>query len=320
MRIVFMGTPDFALPSLQTLVDGDHEVVGVVTQPDRPGGRGLKLNRPPVKRLAEQIGVPILQPERLKSRSFREELGAWQADLFVVVAFRILPVSILAIPPKGSVNLHASLLPKYRGAAPIQWAIVNGEHETGVTTFFLDRDVDTGSILMQQPTPIGPDETGGQLHDRMMKEGAVLLGATVDAIGTGVAKSLRQEGESTSAPKLLKADGLLDWTQSAKTLHNRIRGLNPYPMAFTHRGDKTLRVLSSRLSGSDAEAGGRLPGEILTVEGSQGIRVQTGHGSLLITELQPEGKKRMAAEAFVRGYRMAAGDRLGRVSTSQEES
>lgn len=318
MRIVFMGTPDFARPSLQRLVEGGHDVVGVVTQPDRPGGRGLKLICPPVKLLAQQIGLPILQPEGLKKRSFREALGAWQADLFVVVAFRILPVSILSMPPKGSVNLHASLLPKYRGAAPIQWALVNGEQETGVTTFFLDRDVDTGNILMQQTIPIGSDETAGQLHDRLMKTGAELLGTTVDAIGSGVARPVRQEGESTSARKLTKADGLLDWTQSAEALHNRIRGLNPYPMAFTHKGDKALRVLSSRRSASEADR--RPPGEILAVEGSQGIRVQTGHGSLLITELQPEGKKRMSAEAFARGYRVEAGDRFGRVSTSQEES
>lgn len=310
MRIVFMGTPDFALTSLCTLLDSPHDVIGVVTQPDRPQGRGLQLTAPPVKRVALENGIPVFQPERIRDESFLLELRALKADLFVVVAFRILPSVVLSIPPKGAVNLHASLLPKYRGAAPIQWAIVNGETETGVTTFFIERQVDTGHILLQRTVSIRPDETAGELHDRLTEVGATLVQETVDLIDTDQAHPVLQCGEPSAAPKLIKADGKLDWTTSAQAIHNRIRGLNPFPMAYTTRGDRTIRVIRSRLR-PDITVTEAQSGEIVAVEHDGDIVVQTGTGCIALMTVQPEGRRRMSAGEFVRGYRIRPGERLG---------
>ena len=310
MRIVFMGTPDFALTSLCVLLDGPHDVVGVVTQPDRPQGRGLQLTAPPIKRVALENDISVFQPERLRDESFLAELRALQADLFVVVAFRILPASVLSVPLKGAVNLHASLLPKYRGAAPIQWAIINGETETGVTTFFIERQVDTGHILLQHTVSIGPDETAGELHDRLSEVGATLVQETVDLIDTNQAHPVPQCGVSSAAPKLTKADGKLDWTESAQAIHDRVRGLNPYPMAYTTREDRTLRVICSRLR-PDIKAAEARTGEIVAVEHDGGIVVRTGAGCIALMTVQPEGRKRMSAGEFVRGYRIRPGERLG---------
>lgn len=321
MRIVFMGTPDFALPGLHGLLNSGHEVVGVVTQPDRPQGRGLRLTASPVKRVAIECKVPVFEPERLIDMSFLHELRTLQADLFVVVAFRILPVSVLSIPPKGAVNLHASLLPKYRGAAPIQWAIINGETETGVTTFFIERRVDTGNILLQRTVPIGSDETAGELHDRLAGVGAVLLKETVDLIAADQAHPIPQRGEPSAAPKLSKTDGELDWTRPAVAIHNRIRGLNPYPMAFTRWNGRTIRVIRSRLR-PDITIGDVPAGEVVAMDQDREIIVQTGGGCLALVTVQPEGRNRMIAGEFIRGYRIRRGDRFGpgQLSSAAEET
>ena len=304
-----MGTPDFALPSLQALIDGAHDVVGVVTQPDRPQGRGLRVTATPVKQLAKETGIPVLQPERLKDPAFHESLHAWEADLFVVVAFRILPMSVSCIPPEGAINLHASLLPKYRGAAPIQWAIVNGETETGVTTFFIEQKVDTGNILRQQRFVIGPDETAGELYGRLMAKGAEVLRETVDLIAAGEAQPIPQRGEATPAPKLIKTDGLINWSVSTEAIHNRIRGLNPVPMAYTYRNGYSLRVISSRRC-TDMPVSPGMPGEVVAADKQQGLIIRTGDGYLALTNVQPEGKKRMIADEYVRGYHIEPGDWL----------
>jgi methionyl-tRNA formyltransferase len=311
MRLVFMGTPDFAVSSLRRLIQHpDHEVVGVVTQPDRPKGRGLKIVSSPVKQVTNEYGLPVLQPERLRDPLFKEDLANFLADMFVVVAFRMLPVSILMMPPKGSINLHASLLPAYRGAAPIHWAIMNGELETGVTTFLIDRHMDTGDILCQKKIPVGPDETTGSLHDRLAIIGAGVLTETIDFIAAGQARPQPQSGASSGAPKLSRADARINWSQMAQTIHNRIRGLNPFPMAYTTWHDRTIRLIQSQLTDqSEVESG--MPGEIIAADKHDGIVVQTGEGHLKLVTVQPEGRKRISTAEFVRGYRVKPGDRFG---------
>jgi methionyl-tRNA formyltransferase len=311
MRLVFMGTPDFAVSSLRRLIQHpDHEVVGVVTQPDRPKGRGLKIVSSPVKQITNEYGLPVLQPERLRDPLFKEDLANFPADMFVVVAFRMLPVSILMMPPKGSINLHASLLPAYRGAAPIHWAIMNGELETGVTTFLIDRHMDTGDILCQKKIPVGPDETTGSLHDRLAIIGAGVLTETIDFIAAGQARPQPQSGASSGAPKLSRADARINWSQMAQTIHNRIRGLNPFPMAYTTWHDRTIRLIQSQLTDqSEVESG--MPGEIIAADKHDGIVVQTGEGHLKLVTVQPEGRKRISTAEFVRGYRVKPGDRFG---------
>ncbi|MDP6053111.1 MAG: methionyl-tRNA formyltransferase [Candidatus Latescibacteria bacterium] len=311
MRLVFMGTPDFAVSSLRRLIQHpDHEVVGVVTQPDRPKGRGLKIVSSPVKQITNEYGLPVLQPERLRDPLFKEDLANFLADMFVVVAFRMLPVSILMMPPKGSINLHASLLPAYRGAAPIHWAIMNGELETGVTTFLIDRHMDTGDILCQKKIPVGPDETTGSLHDRLAIIGAGVLTETIDFIAAGQARPQPQSGASSGAPKLSRADARINWSQMAQTIHNRIRGLNPFPMAYTTWHDRTIRLIQSQLTDqSEVESG--MPGEIIAADKHDGIVVQTGEGHLKLVTVQPEGRKRISTAEFVRGYRVKPGDRFG---------
>jgi len=306
-----MGTPDFAVSSLRRLIQHpDHEVVGVVTQPDRPKGRGLKIVSSPVKQVTNEYGLPVLQPERLRDPLFKEDLANFLADMFVVVAFRMLPVSILMMPPKGSINLHASLLPAYRGAAPIHWAIMNGELETGVTTFLIDRHMDTGDILCQKKIPVGPDETTGSLHDRLAIIGAGVLTETIDFIAAGQARPQPQSGASSGAPKLSRADARINWSQMAQTIHNRIRGLNPFPMAYTTWHDRTIRLIQSQLTDqSEVESG--MPGEIIAADKHDGIVVQTGEGLLKLVTVQPEGRKRISTAEFVRGYRVKPGDRFG---------
>lgn len=310
MRIVFMGTPDFAVPSLNALLAlPRHSVAGVVTQPDRPAGRGLKVAASPVKRTAVERGLPVLQPQRLKSSRFHAALKTFEADLFVVVAFRLLPASVLTMPRLGAVNLHASLLPKYRGAAPIQWAIVEGEQETGVTTFIIDREMDAGQILLQRRVAIDPEETAGELHDRLSVIGAEVLVETVEQIAAGSARPSPQTGEPTRAPKLFRADGRIDWAQPAAEIHNRIRGFNPYPMAFTTWRGRAVRLLRSQIAAQEAPDTG--PGEVVSVDRDEGMMIQTGKGWLKILTLQPEGRKPVSAGEFVRGYRIKPGDRLG---------
>lgn len=315
MRLVFMGTPDFAVPSLNRLLDHpQHEVTGVVTQPDRPKGRGLKVSYAPVKQRALDCGLPVLQPDRFRDPDFRSALKSLEADLFVVVAFRILPVSILTMPAHGSINLHASLLPAYRGAAPIHWAIINGERETGVTTFLIDRQVDTGDILQQRKVAVGPDETTGELHDRLAEIGADLLAETVDLIADGQAIPKPQVGTASSAPKLTRADGWIEWSKPAREIHNRIRGLNPFPAAYTTWRDRSIKLLQSKWT-DQADGKPGVPGEIISADDRAGIVVRTGQGDLTLVTVQPEGRKKISAAEFVRGYRPEPGEQFGEGQT-----
>lgn len=308
MRLVFMGTPVFAVPSLQRLLKSDHEVVGVVTQPDRPRGRGQRLAPTPVKAAAQHAGVPVWTPERLRDPAFLSALRERHPVLCTVVAFRILPPEVLRIPSQGTVNVHPSLLPKYRGAAPISWAVINGDRITGVTTFYLQPEVDTGDILLQRPVEIGEEETAGELHDRLKEIGADLLLKTVDLIESGQAHPRSQPTEGVSkAPKLRKEDARMDWSKPAETIRNLIRGTNPIPGAYTLWRGVVLKVCRSTTV-SDVPAG--RPGEILQADGRTGIVVATGQGGLRLSEIQLEGRKPMDSAAFVRGYRVETGEIL----------
>ena len=311
MRVVYMGTPAFAVPSLEALIERpEHEVAGVVTGPDRPKGRGLKTASSPVKETALRHGIPIWQPEKLRDPGFLDALRSLDAGLFVVVAFRILPDELLAIPPCGTINLHPSLLPRYRGAAPIQWAVMNGDEVTGVTTFLVERRVDAGDILCQETVPIGPEETAGELHDRLSRAGADLLLRTVDRVADGQIGPHPQRGEATPAPKISREDGRIDWQLPARAIHNRVRGLNPVPMAFTTWRGQRLRIMASQPVCLEGEEG-RPPGEIVSADERRGITVQTGEGGLRLAMVQPEGRSRIEGAEFVRGYRPAAGELLG---------
>jgi methionyl-tRNA formyltransferase len=237
LRIIFMGTPEFAAHHLKILHERGANIVAAITAPDKPAGRGQKLKPSAVKEMALKLGIPVMQPEKLKNPDFLAELKSYRPDLQIVVAFRMLPEAVWALPPKGSFNLHASLLPQYRGAAPINWAVINGEKETGVTTFFLNHDIDTGNIIMQEKVPIAPNDSAGDVHDRLMEAGANLVVKTVEAIATDTVHEKAQSTENTTplkpAPKIFKEDGRLDWNQSAASIHNKIRGLSPFPGAWT---------------------------------------------------------------------------------------
>ncbi len=307
MRIIFMGTPDFAVATLKALVENNMEVVAVVTAPDKPTGRGLKLSESPVKKYALSQGLPVLQPEKLRNRAFLEELAAYRADVQIVVAFRMLPESVWNMPPKGTINLHGSLLPKYRGAAPINWAIINGEECTGVTTFFIEKEIDTGKIIFREEIPIGPDETAGDLHDRMMDIGADLVVKTVRALETGDYPQTAQvfTEDLPIAPKIFKETTAIDWQQPAHSLHNFIRGLSPYPGAWTTLEGKQVKVflctpLTVLPEGLDRIADG--PATWFT-DHKQQLLASTAEGYLQVLSLQIEGKKRMQTEEFLRGYR-----------------
>ncbi len=295
LSIVFMGTPEFAVPSLEKLLSGRHTVRAVVTVSDKPAGRGRKLQQSPVKKLAQQHGLPVLQPEKLKDPGFLETLESFGADLFVVVAFRILPQEVLQIPPMGSVNLHASLLPRYRGAAPIQWAVINGDTKTGVTTFLIKPKVDTGDILLQRETPIGPEETAGELHDRLMEIGAWLVLETVDGLADGTLRPVPQpEGGYTRAPKIFREDGRIDFTKPAREVYNLVRGLNPVPGAWTIFEGKTLKIHRCRPPVPASET------PSLEVNPER-VLLHCMDGTLEVTELQPEGKRKMTTAEFLRG-------------------
>jgi methionyl-tRNA formyltransferase len=306
MRVVFMGTPDFAVPTLKKLLVSRHDVVLVVTGPDKPRGRGQKVLPTPVKKVATEHGVPVYQPDKLKDPSVPAELRRWNADVFVVVAFRILPEAVIEIPPKGVINLHASLLPKYRGAAPIQWAILNGETETGLTTFYIEKGVDTGDIILQERVPIGPEETAGELHDRLAERGADLVLQTLDLIETGKAPRKKQEGVPTRAPKITPDLCRIDWQKGRHFIQRQVRAFCPVPGAFTALEGKRLKIYHVRPAEIDMEGE---PGQLL----QQGERlfVATADGWLEILELQPEGKRRMAAAEFLRGRKIGENVRLG---------
>jgi methionyl-tRNA formyltransferase len=302
LRVVFMGTPDFAVPSLKILVEAGYNVVAVVTAPDRPAGRGLQVHMSPVKAYAISKDIPVIQPEKLKNPEFIEVLKSFKANLQVVVAFRMLPEAVWQMPALGTFNLHASLLPDYRGAAPINWAVINGEKETGATTFFLKHEIDTGDIIFQEKIGIGPDENAGSVHDRLMVLGADLVLKTVDAIASGTIQPTPQQIKLNpkSAPKIFKEDCRIDWKdKNLDQLHDFVRGLSPYPGAWTTLDGKILKVYkSSKESIPGVEAGfGNIISDHKTF-----VKVQCEGGYLHLLELQIEGKKKMGTEDFLRGY------------------
>lgn len=305
IRLVFMGTPAFAVPSLERLVEVGYRPVAVVTAPDRPRGRGQQLQPTPVKVAAERLGLtPILQPESVRDPAFAEAIAALRPDIIIVVAFKILPPEVYTQARLGAFNLHASLLPRYRGAAPIHRAIMAGETETGVTTFFLQPQVDTGEIILQKRTPIGPEETAGELHDRLMHLGAEAVLETVGLIIRGeVHPQPQQDSLATLAPKLTRAEARVPWSRSAQMVHNHIRGLSPYPGAWTMHGDRLLKLYRSRL----AEGTGH-PGTVL--EANDRLVVACGEGAVEILELQQEGRRVLPAGVFLRGYSLQPGDQL----------
>ena len=314
-----MGTPDFAVASLDALIKAGFTIVGVITAPDKPAGRGMKMNESAVKKYAVKHGLKILQPEKLKNEEFLSELRSLDADLQAVVAFRMLPEQVWNMPPKGTINVHASLLPQYRGAAPINWAIINGEKETGVTTFKLQHEIDTGNILLQEKIEIGENETAGELHDRMKEIGAALLVRTVEGLVNGTLQEVPQltiENDNQSlttpdspltthqstlkrAPKITTQTCQIDWQKSADDIHNLIRGLSPYPAAFTELGDKTLKIFKSEKEHAPPTS---RPGKWETDRKSY-LKFACKDGYINVKELQLEGKKRMTVEDFLRGYR-----------------
>lgn len=305
-RIIFMGTPEFAVASLDALVKEGFNIVGVVTAPGKPAGRGMKLNESAVKKYAAEHGLNVLQPEKLKNAVFIDQLRELRADLQVVVAFRMLPEIVWNMPPMGTINVHASLLPKYRGAAPINWAIINGEKESGVTTFKLVHEIDTGNILLQKRVPVGEKETAGELHDKLKEAGASLLVETVKGLIDGSIKEKPQEGiisesllQSTHAPKIFTETCKIDWGKSTDEIYNLIRGLSPFPGAFTELKGKIFKIYSSEKYHTLNPA---FPGTFET-DGRTYLRFACGDGYIYAKEIQAEGKKRMAVEEFLRGFR-----------------
>jgi len=303
MKVVFMGTPDFAVTSLQAIQQAGHQVVGVVTVPDRPTGRGLKLTSSPVKQYAEAHSLPLLQPEKLRDPLFQQALKAWDADIFVVVAFRMLPQSVWAMPPMGTFNLHASLLPRYRGAAPINWAIINGDTLTGVTTFMLNEHIDEGSILMQQSTPITPDDTAETLHDRLAQMGATLVVQTLDGLSSRSLTPRPQPHDQPMppAPKIFKADCAIDWTLPGPRIVDFVRGLSPYPaatmlMADPHGDTHSFKVFQVAYS-PDPSA---MAGQTLS-DNKTSLKIGVDGGFISVLSLQLSGKKRMTIAEFLRG-------------------
>jgi methionyl-tRNA formyltransferase len=310
MRLVFMGTPEFAVHSLDRLIADGHSIAGVVTQPDRPRGRGLRVCESAVKEAAREHGLPVLQPEDLNDAAFLAGLREWDADCFIVVAFRMLPEAVWTLPRSGAVNLHASLLPKYRGAAPIQWAVINGETETGVTTFFIEKKMDTGDWILQRRTVIDPEETAGELHDRLAVLGADCLSETVNRIEAATATRTRQQGEPTPAPKIRPEHCRIDWNRSAPAVVNLVRGLSPAPGAYTEWEGKRLRVCGAAVSPEADMPGSALPGTVLEAEGNR-LRVAAAEGGVAIRSLQLECGRPMNAADFLRGHRLRPGSMLG---------
>lgn len=304
LRTVFMGTPDFALQTLQGLIDAGCSLVGVYTQPDRPKGRGKQLAAPPVKILAQRYGIPVYQPVRLRQPEAVAELQALAPDLIVVVAYgQILPKSVLDMPRFGCINVHASLLPRYRGAAPINKAIMNGETQTGVTTMYMDESLDTGDMLVKKTLEIGPDETAGQLHDRLAALGSEAMQETLQQLCAGTLQGEPQDDAlATYAPMMKKEDGRIDWQRSATDIHNQVRGLDPWPGAYTTFQGELLKLAATcPVSGESGE-----PGCVLTAD-DNGVRIACGSGALLVRELQLAGRKRLPAGDFLRGCKLATG-------------
>ncbi len=304
-----MGTPDFAVPSLKILLENGYDVIAVVTAPDKPAGRGMKISESDVKKFALSQNSKILQPEKLKNPAFINELKDLNADLQIVVAFRMLPEVVWNMPPLGTINLHASLLPQYRGAAPINWAIINGEIQTGVTTFKLKHEIDTGDILLQEKINIGATETAGELYDRMKEIGAALLLKTVNELSEGKAKETIQEELQTSkgsflqlhhAPKITAETGEIDWNKNADEIYNLIRGLSPYPTAYTFLKEKKLKIFTSE---KEITKTNETPGAVIS-DNKLFLKFACDDGYILVKEIQLEGKKKMIVEDFLRGWRM----------------
>ena len=317
LRIVYMGTPDFAVESLRCLVEGGYNVVGVVTGPDKPVGRhGSVLQPTPVKQYAVEKGLRVLQPERLKDETFIEELRSLQADLQIVVAFRMLPEVVWAMPRLGTFNLHASLLPQYRGAAPINWAVINGDQETGVTTFFLKHEIDTGAVIRQVRVPISDTDCVGDVHDRLMLLGGAVVCDTVDAIIDGTAEATPQEQMITEelrpAPKIFKDTCRIEWARPAKKVYDFIRGLSPYPAAWTMLVAPDGTEMVVKVYGASLVEGHRTDVECGTIktDGKNYLHVATSEGMLALHTLQLAGKKRMGVEDFLRGFRLAEGSKM----------
>lgn len=312
LRIVFMGTPEFAVESLKALVENNYNVVGVITMPDKPAGRGYKLQESAVKKYALSVGLPVLQPEKLKDELFLNDLRNLKPDLQIVVAFRMLPEVVWNMPPKGTFNLHSSLLPQYRGAAPINWAIINGEKETGVTTFFLTHEIDTGKIILQDKTTIDKDENVESLHDRLMTMGAKLVLKTVDAIleddvqVTPQSEFIENEDKLKPAPKIFKETCRINWNMPSEKVYNFIRGLSPYPSAWTEITVENEQTLSFKIfTGEIIDKTHTLnPGTIKT-DNKTYIHVATNNGFLAVTDLQLSGKKRMKTRDFLNGFKFS---------------
>jgi methionyl-tRNA formyltransferase len=317
LRIIFMGSPEFAVASLDALVNAGANVVAVITAPDKPAGRGMQLQETAVKKYAVEKNIPVLQPPKLKNPDFLEVLRSYKADVQIVVAFRMLPEQVWNMPPMGTINVHASLLPDYRGAAPINWAIINGEKETGVTTFKLKHEIDTGDILLQEKIPIGENETAGELHDRMKEIGAQLLVKTIKDVAEGKISAIPQEvitvpdrndsrfsipdSRQKHAPKLFTETCRIDWKKSVEEVHNLVRGLSPFPGAFTELDGKTLKIYRSE---KEIASHSNKPGALLT-DKKTFLKFACTEGYLVVRELQLEGKKKMQTADFLRGYRFA---------------
>ena len=308
LRIIFMGTPDFAAATLQALLNGPDMVVAVVTQPDRPKGRGKKLAPPPVKILAEAAAIPVLQPTKIKTQEFREELAGYRPDVMVVTAYgRILPPALLELAPHGCINVHGSLLPAYRGAAPIQWAVINGDKETGVTIMQMDEGMDTGDILLSASLPISDTETAGSLFPKLADLGGTTVRKALSLLKEGkLTPAVQDDSCATIAPMLKKEDGRIDWQKSAWEIHCLIRGLDPWPSAYCFLHGKRLQLFAPEVlyQATTAE-----PGTLLAAD-KRGLLIATGHDCLLVREVQPEGKKRMNVEAFLCGSPIEPGTRL----------
>ncbi|HEY9221636.1 MAG TPA: methionyl-tRNA formyltransferase [Lutibacter sp.] len=303
LRIVFMGTPDFAVATLDTLINAKFKVVGVVTAPDKPAGRGQKMQQSPVKKYALEHNLTILQPGNLKSEEFLDQLKSLNANLQIVVAFRMLPKAVWQLPEYGTFNLHASLLPNYRGAAPINWAIINGETKTGVTTFFIDEKIDTGNIILQEEVAIGDDETFGELHDKLMEVGSSLVVKTVQQIEKGIVKTIKQpEIEEKSAPKIFTETCKINWDNSLSDIYNLIRGLNPYPAAWTTliNNDDEIKVKIYDVQKESASHQHK-QGKVITSKNE--IKVAVNGGYIIIESLQLAGKKQMDSKSLLNGFR-----------------
>jgi methionyl-tRNA formyltransferase len=314
-RIIFMGTPEFAVASLDALVQAGCNIIAVITAPDKPAGRGMKLTESAVKKYAGDKQLPVLQPVKLKDPEFLETLKGLQADLQIVVAFRMLPVVVWDMPPMGTINLHGSLLPQYRGAAPINWAVINGEKVTGVTTFKLQHEIDTGNILLQESFPIGDDDTAGEVHDKMKEIGAQLLVKTVKGLANGTLTELPQQatdqlsatGNSLKhAPKIFTETCKIDWNQSVSSIYNLIRGLAPYPAAFTYLHEKMLKIYKAKKEMHNPDSNREKEPGTFETDNKTYLKFAGVDGYIHITELQLEGKKKMTVEDFLRGYKFPA--------------